>query len=126
MEFECRTKLMMAPTLFLLKKKVLNFFLFYFLVANYVLREHTAYSNSYYFYFNTTALYVQICIIQPTICEQLENADNRANVAPGFYFAIQLGIHKAKHIIFFLLHYHCKSLKGYAELSLIFQEVLGD
>ena len=68
-------------------------------MENYVLREHIQIAK-YYSCFNTTAVNVPIYIIQPTICEQLENADKRANVAPGFYFAIYLGIQEAKHIIF--------------------------
>lgn len=92
---------MLALTLLFLFPPKILFLSFYFLVENYVLREHTTYSNSYYSCLNTIALNVQIYSSQPTICEQLESADNRANVTLGFYFAIQLGIQEAKHIIFF-------------------------
>lgn len=78
----------------------------------------TTYSNSQlYSCFNTIALNVQIYIIQPTICEQLENADNRANAALGFYLQSSQASSR-QNLLFFLLHYHCKSLKGGAELSL--------
>lgn len=80
---------MLALTLlFLPPPKKNSVLVFYFLVENYVLREHAAYSNSYYSCLNTITLNVQIYSIQPTISEQLENADNRANITLGFYFAI--------------------------------------
>lgn len=79
---------MLALTLLFLFPQKILFLSFYFLVENYVLREHTTYSNSYYSCLNTIALNVQIYSSQPTICEQLESADNRANVTLGFYFAI--------------------------------------
>lgn len=43
---------------------------------------------------------MQSHIIQATVCEQLENGDNGVNAAPGFYFAIRLGIQGASVIIF--------------------------
>lgn len=127
MELECRTKLIMAPALLSLFPK--NLFLIFFCFSSekfcfertYLLHIQIA---NYYSCFNKIVLHVQICIIQPTIVSSLK-MQIIANVAPGFYFAIQLGIQGARHVIFFYLIIIASSSRDVPELSL-FQDVLGD
>ena len=64
---------------------------------------------NFHSFFNTIALNVQIYIIQPTLCEQLENADNGANSTPRFLFCNLARHPGGKAYYIFLLHYHCSS-----------------
>ena len=75
---------------------------------------------NFHSFFNTIALNVQIYIIQPTLCEQLENADNGANSTPRFLFCNLARHPGGKAYYIFLLP------QGMCWIVSVLQDVLGD